>query len=81
VQRRHSAAMTLGGLCARLHALDPAAVLQRGYAMAIAADGKVVTDAARLRVGEGLTLQFSRGSAAVQVHALLPAVRPEDDTR
>jgi exodeoxyribonuclease VII large subunit len=68
----------MAGLAARLHALDPHAVLKRGYAIAFAADGQAVTDAARLSVGQGLTLRFSRGSADVQVHALLPAGDRDD---
>jgi exodeoxyribonuclease VII large subunit len=71
VQRRHVSAMRLAALGARLHALDPHAVLKRGYAMALSADGAVVTDAARLSTGDALTLRFARGGAAVQVQALL----------
>jgi exodeoxyribonuclease VII large subunit len=70
--RRHSTAMRLSALDARLHALDPHAVLKRGYAMALSGKGAIVTDAARLRVGDPLTLHFSRGAADVQVRALLP---------
>jgi len=36
-------------LAARLQALDPHAVLARGYALAADADGHIVTDAAGLR--------------------------------
>lgn len=54
-------------LAARLQALDPAAVLARGYAMATDAGGRVVTDAARLAVGERLRLQFARGAADARV--------------
>ena len=39
VARRHAAAMRLAALSARLDALDPDAVLKRGYAMAMSADG------------------------------------------
>lgn len=80
-QRRHAAAMRLTALHARLHALDPDAVLKRGYAMALSADGTVVTDAARLRVDDPLTLRFSRGAAAVRVQALLPGGTEDGDER
>jgi exodeoxyribonuclease VII large subunit len=73
-ERRHSAALRFGSLAARLEALDPQAVLRRGYAMAIDADGRVVTDSARLRPGDPLTLKLSRGAADVRVQALLPEV-------
>jgi exodeoxyribonuclease VII large subunit len=69
-RRRHAAAMRLAALEGRLEALDPLAVLKRGYAMAVASDGKVVTDAARLAVGESLSLRFARGAADVRVEAL-----------
>jgi exodeoxyribonuclease VII large subunit len=47
--------------------LDPAAVLGRGYALALDADGHVVTDAGRLRSGDRLDLRLARGRAAVSV--------------
>ncbi|MGZ9030537.1 MAG: exodeoxyribonuclease VII large subunit [Burkholderiaceae bacterium] len=72
LQQRHAAAMRLAALGARLDALDPHAVLKRGYAMAVSAEGAIVTDAARLARGDVLTLRFARGGAAVQVQALLP---------
>jgi exodeoxyribonuclease VII large subunit len=63
--------MRLASLGARLDALDPHAVLKRGYAMALTTEGAVVTDAARLTTGDPLTLRFARGGAAVRVQALL----------
>jgi exodeoxyribonuclease VII large subunit len=47
--------------------LDPAAVLGRGYALALDAEGHVVTDAARLRSGDRLDLRLAHGRAAVRV--------------
>jgi exodeoxyribonuclease VII large subunit len=76
-ERRHACAMRLGSLTARLHALDPHAVLRRGYAIALDADGRSVGDAARLHVGDALALRFARGGAAVQVQALLPEATDE----
>jgi exodeoxyribonuclease VII large subunit len=73
-RRMHGDTMRLAELCARLHALDPHAVLRRGYSMAFAADGSIVTDAAQLSTGDALTLHLSRGAAAVRVQALLPAL-------
>jgi len=57
----------LQSLEARLHALDPSAVLGRGYALALDAAGGVVTDAARLAAGDLLRLRFSRGAASARV--------------
>ena len=81
VQLRHAAAMRLAELSARLGALDPHAVLKRGYALAVSADGAVITEASRLEVGDALTLRFARGGAAVRVHALLPDDTEDGDGR
>jgi exodeoxyribonuclease VII large subunit len=47
--------------------LDPAAVLERGYAIARMPDGSVVRTGAGLRTGDRLELSFARGGAAVRV--------------
>jgi len=54
-------------LAARLQALDPHAVLARGYALAADASGRVVTDAAQLAAGDLLRLRFARGRASARV--------------
>jgi exodeoxyribonuclease VII large subunit len=66
-QLLHGRQARLGTLEARLQALDPQAVLARGYALVTDARGGVVTDAARLAVGERLGLRFSRGGARARV--------------
>lgn len=50
---------------AKLTALDPSAVLDRGYAMAMAG-GKVISSAEMARQTECMTLRFRDGSVAVQ---------------
>ena len=47
--------------------LDPAAVLERGYAIARSPDGRVVREGASLRPGDPLELSFARGGAKVRV--------------
>ena len=47
--------------------LDPAAVLDRGYAIARRPDGSVVRSSAVLRPGDPLELSFARGGATVRV--------------
>jgi len=54
-------------LVGRLQALDPLAVLARGYALATDVDGRVVSDAARLVAGDLLRLRFARGGASARV--------------
>jgi len=56
------ARLTLG-----LAHLDPAAVLERGYAIARRLDGSVVRASAGLRAGDPLELTFARGAATVRV--------------
>ena len=50
----------------KLVALDPEAVLKRGYAV-VRAEGKVATDAAALSVGDELEIQLSQGSLNARV--------------
>ncbi len=63
--------VALGDRVARLSLglahLDPAAVLERGYAIARTADGSVVRTSAGLRAGDALELSFAHGSAEVRV--------------
>jgi exodeoxyribonuclease VII large subunit len=47
--------------------LDPARVLERGYAIVARRDGPVVTDAARLAPGDALSIRLSRGAADATV--------------
>lgn len=60
-----SAALTASG--ARLGAINPRAVLERGYTIATDQEGRIVRDAATLRLGAALNLQFARGEAQTQV--------------
>lgn len=56
---------------ARLHALSPLAVLERGYSITRrTADGSIVRDAAALALGEALDIRFARGGARVRVDDL-----------
>jgi exodeoxyribonuclease VII large subunit len=66
-QLLHGRQVRLQTLAARLQALDPNAVLARGYAIATDAEGRVVTDSARLAAGDPLDLRFARGSASARV--------------
>ena len=69
----HERQRRLQTLAARLHSLDPHAVLARGYALAADADGRLVTDAARLAAGDLLQLRFARGRASASVLNVEPA--------
>ena len=67
----------LDALGARLHALDPHAVLSRGYAIATDQRGRIVTDAAAVAAGERLNVRVARGSIESRVTASKD-IAPED---
>lgn len=68
----------LGELASALDALSPLAVLQRGYSLASAADGRLVHDAEQLSKGDRVVLRFHRGRAAADVVWLEPGRSQED---
>ena len=51
-----------GGQDARLHSLSPLAVLDRGYALVLAADGSVVRSAAQVAGGDRVTTRVADGA-------------------
>ncbi|HUA99772.1 MAG TPA: exodeoxyribonuclease VII large subunit [Terracidiphilus sp.] len=60
-QQIHSLRARHTALDARLHSLSPLAVLDRGYALVLAADGSVVRAAAQLAAGDRLTTRLADG--------------------
>lgn len=69
----------LGALAGRLQALDPARVLQRGYAWVTAEDGHAVTSAAALRPGSRIAAVFADGRADALVQAVHAGQQPSPD--
>jgi exodeoxyribonuclease VII large subunit len=57
----------LGGLQARLTALDPARVLERGYAVVLKSDGSVVRKAGAVAAGDELSVRVADGEFGVEV--------------
>ncbi|MDO5666209.1 MAG: exodeoxyribonuclease VII large subunit [Alcaligenaceae bacterium] len=53
-----------------LHNINPKQVLQRGFSIVYDAEGQVVHQADRLRVGQELQLEFASGRAVVHVKSL-----------
>jgi exodeoxyribonuclease VII large subunit len=53
---------------ARLRALDPARVLERGYTITRDREGRVVKRAAAISSGDRLVTEFADGTAAAVVH-------------
>jgi exodeoxyribonuclease VII large subunit len=54
-------------LSAKLDALSPLAVLDRGYSLVTRADGRLVRSAAEIQTGATVGMRFHRGSAAARV--------------
>lgn len=69
----------LQALAGRLQALDPARVLQRGYAWVTGEDGHAVTTATALRPGSRIAAVFADGRADAVVQSVQPAA-PTSDT-
>ncbi len=62
IERRfRSSAQTLDSLAQRLNLLDPKAILERGYAIAVDAEGRIVRDATSLRVGQRVRVEVAHG--------------------
>jgi len=69
-----SARERLGSVCASLAALNPLAVLGRGYAV-VSKKNKVISSAKSLAAGEKINIRFSDGIAAAEV------LKEQDDTQ
>jgi exodeoxyribonuclease VII large subunit len=66
--RLGDAAMRTAALADRLQALNPAAVLQRGYSITRrSSDGEIIRDAAQLGPDDRMTTQFARGRVTSRV--------------
>ncbi len=57
---------------ARLQALSPLAVLERGYAVVAGADGTILRDAEQVRPGDALRVRLGRGRLDATVDAVHP---------
>jgi exodeoxyribonuclease VII large subunit len=64
----------LGSGAGRLRALDPLAILARGYAVVYreGAPGSPLTDAAAVTAGERLRIRLARGGIGAVVEEVLP---------
>jgi len=79
---RERRAAELGALAARLAALSPLAVLERGYAVARREPtGELARDGARLAPGDALVLRLARGGARAIVREAWGEAERADTTR
>jgi exodeoxyribonuclease VII large subunit len=59
-------------LRAELEQLNPTAILERGYAIAFDASGKILKDAGQAAPGDDITLRLARGRLAARVGKVMP---------
>jgi exodeoxyribonuclease VII large subunit len=59
-------------LAAQLHQLSPLRILERGYAIVQARDGKLVKDSGQVAVREDLRVRLAKGELAVRVERVSP---------
>jgi exodeoxyribonuclease VII large subunit len=67
----HDYASSLHALAARLRTLSPLAVLDRGYALVLDGEGRLVKSASQLTRGDALMTRLSDGSFTSRVDAIL----------
>jgi len=67
-----ASASSLGALNARLHSLSPLAVLDRGYALVLSADGALVRSTAKIAPGDRVTTRLADGSFTSQIESTKP---------
>ena len=71
-ERRHTDNESeLHTLAQRLNALSPLATLQRGYSISRKTDGKVLTSAEQVSIGDRIEIQLSDGHLACRIEELL----------
>ncbi len=72
-QRLSDAQARLQRTTTALDSLNPRAVLQRGYAIALDAQGRALTDATQAQVGDALQIQLAHGSVDTTVRGTQPS--------
>ena len=70
-RRRTDSERELHTLAQRLNALSPLATLHRGYSISRKTDGKVLTSAEQVSIGDRIEIQLSDGHLACRVEELL----------
>ena len=73
----HASAARVSALDARLHSLSPLAVLDRGYALVLNAEGGLVRSTAQLAPGDQVTTRLSDGAFTSRVESAAPNKLPK----
>ena len=71
-----SSASKLAALDARLHALSPLAVLDRGYAIVLSSQGALVRSTSQINAGDRLTTRLADGTFTSRVESASPTPIP-----
>jgi exodeoxyribonuclease VII large subunit len=71
------AAVRIGAVDARLHSLSPLAVLDRGYALVVSADGALIRSTTQIAAGKKLTTRLADGSFTSRVESKTPNKSPQ----
>lgn len=71
-QATHASRLHLGALEARLHSLSPLAVLDRGYALVLAPDGRLIRSVAQVAPGDPLATRLADGAFSSRVESISP---------
>ncbi|HEV2135241.1 MAG TPA: exodeoxyribonuclease VII large subunit [Terracidiphilus sp.] len=66
----HASRAAAGALDARLHSLSPLAVLDRGYALVLGADGRLIRSIAQVAAGDSLTTRLADGEFSSHVDSV-----------
>jgi exodeoxyribonuclease VII large subunit len=76
----HARSNALSSLHARLHSLSPLAVLDRGYALVLSADGAVVRSTTQVKPGDPVVTRLADGSFTSRVESASPKKRAPRNT-
>jgi exodeoxyribonuclease VII large subunit len=68
----HAANFNVNALAARLHALSPLAVLDRGYALVLSPEGALLRSVAQLAPGHAVTTRLADGAFLSRVETVTP---------
>ena len=71
-QALHASRAAAGALDARLHSLSPLAVLDRGYALVLDADGRLIRSVAQIAPGDPVSTRLADGSFSSRVESVTP---------
>jgi exodeoxyribonuclease VII large subunit len=69
----HARQASLCALDARLHSLSPLAVLDRGYALVLSAEGSLIRSSGQITSGDRLTTRLSDGAFTSHVESTAPS--------